>query len=461
MLRKRNVWIAAILVLILAGGGYYLYTTRFAAAADPVETESLQTAVASRGDLVILASGTGSIVPSKQISLGFDESGTLIELNVQEGDQVTAGQVLARLQTSDTAETIAVRVAEAELAVIQAQNALDALYQNAEVSRTTALNEIATYSQAVRDAQYTIENYTMPIYLRGLDAVEAVEKMRAALNQALQDFEPYKYLSENNDEREQKLEALNYAQARYDAAVARLNNEYTLQVAEANLAKAQQDYQKYKDGPAEDELAEKQAALQNAKANLALAQAEKSILELVAPFDGTVLSADAIVGGTVGSEAIIILADLEKPTLEVYIDETDLDKVAVGYSAEVVFDALPDLTFTGQVTKVSRSLESISDVSAIKAVVELDMEGLGPDLTLPVGLNAAVDIIAGRAENAVLVPIEALRQLDQNEYAVFVVEDGQPKLRAVEVGLMDLTTAEIKSGLEAGEVVSTGITQVK
>lgn len=461
MSRKRILWIAVGLVIVLGGVGYYLYSTRTGAAAKSGEGEKLQTAVASRGNLEIFASGTGSIVPSKQISLGFDESGTLTELNVQEGDRVTMGEVLARLQTSETEETIAVKISNAELAVVQAQNALAELYESAEVSRTSALTEIATYSTEVRDAQYTMENYTMPTYLRGMDAVEAVDATRKTLNQAVQDFEPYKYLAETNARRKELLEALNQAQARYNAAIMRLNNEYVLEVAEANLLKAHQDYEKYKDGPAADELAEKQAALENAQANLDLARSEKSVLELKAPFDGTVISTDAIVGGTTGSEAIITLADLEQPTLEVYLDESDLTNVAVGYAAEVVFDAYPDLTFSGKVTQVSSSLESVSNVTAIKTIVVLDKDGMNSAIVLPVGLNASVDIIAGQALDAVLVPIEALRELDTGEYAVFVVEDGEPKLRMVEVGLIDLTTAEIRSGLEAGEVVSTGITQVK
>jgi RND family efflux transporter MFP subunit len=461
MLRKKGFWIGIVLVLALGGAGYYFYATRFAAAAEPAETESLQTAVASQGDLVIMASGTGSIVPARQINLGFQESGTLIELDVQEGDEVTTGQVLARLQTSESADEIASKVAAAELTVIQAQNSLDDLYENSEVSRTEALNNIATYSGELRDAQYTMENYTMPIYLQGLDTVEAVEMMKAELDQAFEDFEPYKYLSEYDDKREAVLEVLNDAQARYDAAVDRLNKEYVLQVAEANLAKAQQDYAKYADGPAADELAEAQATLENTQANLALADEDKPVLDLAAPFDGTVISTDAIVGGTVSESAIITLADLEPPTLEVYLDESDLDKVVLGYPAEVVFDAYPDSTFTGKVTHVYRSLESVSDVAAVKALVELDTEGLDPGISLPVGLNAAVDVIAGRATNAVLVPIEALRDLGDGEYAVFVIENGQPVLRVVEVGLMDLTSAEIKSGLEVGEEVSTGVTQVE
>jgi len=456
MLKKKSFWIVASLAaLALAAGGYYIYTTRLAAAAEPTETESLQTAVASQGDLVILASGTGSIVPAKEISLGFDESGTLIELSVQDGDNVTTGQVLARLQTSETEETIAQKIAEADLSVIQAQNAVDNLYENADVSRTEALNNIATYSAEVRDAQYAMANYTMPTYLKGLDTVEAIETMKAALDKATLAFEPYKYLSEYDDQREEALEVLNYAQAQYDAAVDRLNLEYVLQVAQANLAKAQQDYAKYKDGPANDELAEAQGTLENATANLALAKAEKSILDLVAPFDGTVLSADATVGGTVDA-AVVTLADLEPPTLEVYFDESDLDKVVVDYPVDVVFDAYPDSTYSGKVVLVSKSLSTVSDVSAVKAIVELDTEGLDASVSLPVGLSAAVDVIAGEAKNAVLVPIEALRDLGDGEYAVFVIENGEPKLRVVEVGLMDLTSAEIKSGLSVGEVVSLG-----
>ncbi len=88
MLKNKFFWIGVVLVLALAGAGYYVYVTRFATAAEPVESEDLQTAVARIGDLEIVASGTGSIVPKQQIGMGFDDSGTLIELNVQEGDGV-------------------------------------------------------------------------------------------------------------------------------------------------------------------------------------------------------------------------------------------------------------------------------------------------------------------------------------------------------------------------------------
>jgi HlyD family secretion protein len=70
-----------------------------------------------------------------------------------------------------------------------------------------------------------------------------------------------------------------------------------------------------------------------------------------------------------------------------------------------------------------------------------------------------VSVIGGRAENAVLVPVEALREINPGEYAVFVVQNGELRLRPVKVGLMDYTSAQITSGLQAGEVVSLGTSQ--
>lgn len=463
MFKKKSFWIVIVVVAVAAAaGGYYYYTIQIAPAeAAQSQQPSMQTAVSRLGELSVFASGAGQVVPRSEINLGFDENGTLNELNVVEGDEVRAGDLLARLQTEESQESIQASITDAELAVVEAEQALQDLYDNAEIERTNALADINTYSSEVRDAQYQLDNYIMPIYLQGLDTVEAMDQMHEQLNKAVAAFEPYKYLSPNNNNRRDRLEDLNEAQANYNAAVQRLEYEYALQVAEANLDKARQEYEKYKDGPAPDEIALAEAELANAQAKLALAKDTQSVIELTAPVSGTILDVTASVGEVVGSEPIITIADLAHTILEVYLDETDLDKAAVGYTADVVFDALPDDTFTGEVISISPVLEEVSGVQAVKAIVQLDSENLDPNLNFPVGLSATVDIIAGRVENAVLVPVEALREIGPGEYAVFVVENGEPKLRVVQVGLMDVTSAEIISGLDAGEVVSTGIVQTE
>jgi len=153
----------------------------------------------------------------------------------------------------------------------------------------------------------------------------------------------------------------------------------------------------------------------------------------------------------------ITLADLEQPLVEIYLDETDLDKVGVNYEAEVTFDALPDQTFTGSVIRVDPELTTSNGATVVRAVVELGSDSFAKPQGLPTGLNASVDVISGRAEQALLVPVEALREISDGQYGVFVMVDGQPELRMVEVGLMDYTYAEIVSGLEQGDVVTTGI----
>jgi HlyD family secretion protein len=232
-----------------------------------------------------------------------------------------------------------------------------------------------------------------------------------------------------------------------------------LQVAQANLDKARTEYDKYKNGPASDELALAQAKLQNAKDKLAVAQETQSILELVSPMNGTVMSVDATVGGWTESATIVTLADLDNLQIEAYLDESDLDKAKVGNAADVTFDALPDSTFTGKVVSVSPGLQTVSNVQAVKVVVKLD--DTDQTVTLPVGASATVDVIAGQAENAVLVPVDALHDLGDGTYGVFVVENGTPVFKQVEVGLIDITYAEIISGVNAGDTISTGITQTK
>ena len=171
------------------------------------------------------------------------------------------------------------------------------------------------------------------------------------------------------------------------------------------------------------------------------------------------MTLDLTLGDAASSGAVVTVADLSTPYLEVFLDATDWENVQVGYDAEVTFDALPDTTYTGKVIQVDPGLYTSGNNSVVRAMVELDKPANG--FNLPTGSTAAVDVIAGQARNAVLVPIEALHETSPGNYALFVLENGQSRLRVVEVGIQDTLYAEIKSGLQAGEVVTTGITATR
>jgi len=523
--RNKYLWIALLVVIILGVSGFYAYNALGQTDIEAADEPQMQTAVARNGDMIVFASAAGSVVPATEIGIGFQENGTLSEVLVNIGEQVEAGQILARLQTNNTEESIAASLASAQLSLLNAQQALDEIYDswqmdaaqallaveeadlgledilNPALTQAQAQQAVAAAQQALEDAQVAYNRTNLTANQANIDDAYAdMIIARNNLEKAQERFDAVANKPEDNIQRAQAQSSLSAAQYSYDNAVANYNaatgtaSEIEKALAEADLAEAQAQFieaqrelervqngatpgevalaeaqlastkinlERIKDGPDPEEIAIAEAQLANAQAQLALAEDEQVTVDLVAPMSGTLLSIGASVGEQVGTGAIIVLADLEQPVLEVYLDETDLDKVAMGYEIEAIFDAYPNLTFTGKVVEVDPSLVTISNVQAVRALAVLDEDSFVKPQTLPVGLNASVDVIGGRAENAVLVPVEALRELGPGEYAVFVVEDSEPKLRIVQVGLMDFTSAEILSGLEAGEVVTTGIVETE
>ena len=523
ILSSKYLWVSLGAILLVVLGGYFAYDYFSADSAEASETPQVQTAVARSGDLTVFAAGAGQVVPATEVNLGFDEAGTLAELLVNVGDQVQNGGEIARLQTNRSEEDIALALADAELNVLTAQQSLDDIYDSVQIDTAQALLDVETTEQALEDllngdlrqaqslqavaeaqedvnqAQRTYNATRSTAASTTIDAAyaELVLAERKLKDQQAK-FDDYANKPDEDLGKANAQLKLSAAQAAYDNALRYYNavtgtgSELDLELSAADLATAQaklaeveRDYERIKDGatPGEIALAEAnlalaearhetliagvdstevalaEANLANAQAKLALAREDQAVIDLLAPMDGTIMSISASVGEAVGTNAIIVMADLKQPLLEVYLDEADLDKVAVGFEVEVVFDSLPDDMFTGHVTAVSPSLQTVSNVDAVLAWVQLDADSFSKPQSLPVGSNASVDVIGGRAQNAVLVPVEAVREIGPDEYAVFVLEDGEPRLRIVTVGLMDYTSAEILTGLTAGEIVTTGVVE--
>jgi len=144
--------------------------------------------------------------------------------------------------------------------------------------------------------------------------------------------------------------------------------------------------------------------------------------------------------------------------MDLYLDASDWEMINTGNPVEVVFDSYPNLTLTGEVSYIDPFITGSSGASLIYGEVTLDDKSLAMITNLPIGSEATIDIIGGKADNAILIPIEALN-LAGDHYSVFVVDNGETEVRFVEVGLMDTYYAEIISGLKVGEVVTTGIVE--
>lgn len=298
----------------------------------------------------------GRLVPREFETLSFFTNGQVEEILVEEGDLVKKGDVLARLGNREAIEA-AIAAAEAEL--LAAQQAYDALNDNVDVSRSEAVKAVAAANKAVRDAQYQLDNFIIPVSQEGFSALEAVVMTQKKLDEARKAFEPYKLESFSGSIRNRLKTELDNAQSDYNAAVRRLEYETALADAQASLEKAIRDYEALQTGPDPDLLAATQARIKAAETNLASAKASLDDLELVASIDGSIVKQDLIVGQQVAAgQASIIIADFSQMYAETDdLTEIEVVKVSVGQNVTVVPDALPDLELSGTVDQISDIFE--------------------------------------------------------------------------------------------------------
>ena len=465
-MEKNRNWIRALFAVGLVAGTAFVSACNGTPEPSAGE-EELQTAVVRQGNLALFASGSGSLIPGREVELGFGATGPVAELNVHAGDEVEAGDILA---VAGNREQLEAALASSELSLLEAQEALDAIYEGADRATAEAQLALGNALDALEDAQRTWQNQQEG-YRASSTTIKAAEAELVVAQDSMERAkDKYDSTAGSSDDPQKAQAYKDYAaaQQRYWSALANVN-WYTgnptetqqsildgeVALAEAQLAEAQAAYNMLTEGPDPTKIRMAELRVDKAKADLSVALENLEASVIMAPFAGTIMVVGADVGDTV-SGSFVTLADLSLPQLEVFLDETDAANFAIGYEAEVIFDAQPDSVFTGRVIQVDPSLNSQGNISTVQGLVELDP---GPFDGLLVGMNAAVDIVGGRAENAVLVPVESLRELGPGEFAVFVLQDGEPRLRPVEVGIMDFTFAEIISGLEAGETVTTGIVE--
>jgi len=462
-LLKKRLWpaYAALGLLVVTGLSFLAWRPAAVSADQPV----YQTTPARRGDLSQTTTGSATLAAGKTVDLGFSVSGSLAERNVQLGDRVAAGQVLAVLNEMDE---LKINLQNKEIALKTAQKNLEDLLAGGDQSLAQALASRAAAQAAYQEAKDNLHlksdprcdpQKTASYYFEYLYAQQRVAQWEDYLELGNTgygtDFILYK-LTPMRAERDAAYNNWKYCEGYTEQEI--LDSQADLKLAEANLRQAERVYQNLLAhsgiDPQELKIAEaevKDAGLQYAKAQQDLAGAA-----LTAPMDGTVIALNADPGDHVGSGAVITLADLDQPVVEVTIDETDLQNFAVGCSAQVVFDALPNRTFEGRVTQVTPILAAVRDVDVAQGLVELQEARLTPEKALPLGLMGSVDITCSQAQNVLLAPVSALYEpADEPPYVYILNSQGQAEKRSVEIGLKNAVSAEVRSGLSEGELIIT------
>ncbi len=374
-----------------------------------------------KGNLTAKVSGSGNIAVANEAEMSFGMAGRVDEIYVEEGEEVSTYQALAKLDTGalELALTQAqVARSQAQVAVTQAQVNL----QNAEFNLTQAKDYYLLADVRVAQAN--------------------VDEAQRNLDETLWRLAAYGPGSPGEEVRQQELI---HAQSRLNTAKDTLKAMLTgTDTAEVAIKKLQVD--------------QSQQSLVIARQSLELAaqslkQAEKQLAEatLIAPFKGVIAKVNVDEKDTVlATTTVIHLIDPGSLELEVTVDEIDVPGVNVGQKANIEVDALPTKIFEGKVSFIGMLPTEQTGVLVYNVKIKFDVPR---DAGVRVGMSATADIIIGERSNALIVSDRAIDYSSPDKPIVRVMVNGKVEERPVVTGLSDGLQTEIVQGLEEGEEV--------
>ena len=263
------------------------------------------------------------------------------------------------------------------------------------------------------------------------DSVEVSSKITARIKEIL--------VSENDTVKAGQTVAIldgKDVEAKRDQAKFRLTN------AEQKLIRIERLYQI--GAKSKEELEDAEYDYDTAKSLLEETESDVAETVIVAPMDGVVVGEPKTAGSmaTQGSDnptVIMRIADLSEKQIKAKVDETDIGAVKVGEIASFTVDAFTDKTFDAEVVKISQTdtanswdlnKSSSSSTSSSNSVIYYYVTLAAPDpenLLLP-AMTARLEIIVGEVDNALCVPIAALKTDNEGAYVEKVTKSDNPKI---------------------------------
>jgi macrolide-specific efflux system membrane fusion protein len=346
---------------------------------------------------------SGNVSAANQATVSSTATGVVTEVHVANGDQVTSGQALYKVEAVATEEE---------------QSSAYSSY----------LGKVSSVASAQQNKQ----------------AVAAqVEQARASMLDAQAQVEGL------------DTQATPPTQTERDAAAANLNS------ARQNLSATQTKYNQT-DGAISAAVADRQVAwlaYQATQSSTITAPISGTVANLtVAP--GSSVSASGgsqseTEGTSAASSAGLVIGDFSQLYVAITANEVDLPRLKIGQVATVSFDAFADQTFAGSVAAIDAVGTNSSGVVTYGVRINLS--------TLPggiaTGMTAAAEIEIDRKDDVLTVPNRAITTTGSRS-TVRVMQDSIVTTKTIEIGLSDGTNTEIISGLSEGETIITGTTSV-
>ncbi|SEQ75677.1 HlyD family secretion protein [Neolewinella agarilytica] len=374
-----------------------------------------------------IVSASGKIFPQTEVKISSDVSGEVVELYVEEGDSVKAGQLLAKI---------------------------DADAYQSQVARAAANVNSSKAQLANARAQ-----------INSLEAQKT--QIEAQLANAREIYNRNKALAADGVVSQADLEA----------------SSASLRGLEANLKAADSNIQ-----GAKESARAAQYGVESSEATLSEFRTSLRRTTIYAPMSGVVSLLNVEQGervvGTIqmaGTE-LMRIANLNAMEVRVEVSENDVPSVKIGQTAEVEVDAYLNRKFKGNVTQIANSSTTAGladnvlnsdQVTNFEVRISIDPASYadlvkgGNLYPFRPGMSAGVDILTSNSGGVISIPIEAVTTrekeqdddavgIDELEEVVFVVRADTVDKVVVTTGLQDASVIEVKSGLEAGDAVVAG-----
>ena len=355
-------------------------------------------------DFVPVVSVTGEVVPAKWTNLSIQRGGTVVEVLVEPGDEVAAGDVLVRLDSTDAQLTVqqaeaALEAAQAQLALLKAaprSQEIDVLQEQVESAEAALSQATAQRNQltaGATEAEIAAAETEVAV-------AEAERKQAQIRYDEIQGKKAEDWVETESILRlraaEQALEAAQVAlaQVRRGSGARVREADAAVQAAAARRDGAQAQLGLLRAGAMAQEVAVVQAGVAQAQVELDAAQAALERCELHAPFGGTIGAVNVREEELVApGDSLVTLGDLSTLRVETTdLDEIDVARVAVGQEVVTTFDALPEQVFTGRVTRLSPMAKP--GTGGVNYTVVIELDELDPAIRW--GMTAFVDIETDR-----------------------------------------------------------------
>ena len=462
-MKKRNkislflIIIVAFIVVVLSASlsGCQALGGRFGfGSTNTTKTTSgeIETATVRRGSIIQSISTTGTIDSSDTQILSPKVSGEVLQ-SIDVGKEVKKDDILLKVDNSDLQLTVAqaqINVENAENSLKEArisyQAALDANHvaiqlaklqiQSAQNSVESAANSINNTensgSSSVENAQLAVkkaqDSYNYSIAQAQISLNQAADKLNANATDENKYSYQSAYLSRDSavasatNALDSAIAALNQADAQARASSEEAKNAYDSALISQSttywntILSQEQALQKIQSSAISLDTAQKQVEL--AKLNLEDASKNLNNNTIIAPFDGIILSSSYKAGQYTGTGSSAISIASKDFIITTSVNETDMPKVAIGNKATVSFDAYPDQEFTGEVIFISSAPTVTNNITSYEMKVKLNKTD---KVKLLYGLSTNLTIITARADNVLMVPIQAVYKENGKEYVDVLV----------------------------------------